>query len=70
MVTHIVQKQREELLTYKDVQELTKIKSRATIWRKSRSHDDAFPRPYKDGTHFTRWKLSEIEAWMDELETV
>jgi len=60
----------EQLLTSKDVQALTGIKSRATLWRKSRNVDDRFPLPYKDGTHFTRWKLSEIEEWMDQLEPV
>ena len=60
----------EQLLTSKDVQALTGIKSRATLWRKSRNASDQFPLPYKDGTHFTRWKLSEIEEWMDQLETV
>jgi len=40
-----------------------------TLWRKSRNEDDKFPKPYKDGAKFTRWKLSEIEVWMEELET-
>ena len=43
----------EQLLTSKDVQALTGIKSRATLWRKSRNADDRFPLAYKDGTHFT-----------------
>ncbi|MBL4871233.1 MAG: AlpA family phage regulatory protein [Robiginitomaculum sp.] len=60
----------DQLLTSKDVQKITGIKSRATLWRKSRNADDRFPLPYKDGTHYTRWKLSEIEQWMDHLETV
>ena len=60
----------EQLLTSKDVQALTGIKSRATLWRKSRNAHDRFPLPCKDGTHFTRWKLSEIEEWMNQLETV
>jgi len=58
----------EQLLTTKDVQKLTGIKSRSTIWRKSRCNQDHFPRPYKYGCQFTRWKLSEIEAWIDSLE--
>jgi len=60
----------EKLLTTKDVQKLTGIKSRATVWRKSRNVDDRFPMPYKDGSCFTRWKLSEIEKWIDDLELV
>lgn len=59
----------EQLLTSKDVQRLTGIKSRATLWKKSRNMDDQFPMPYKDGSKFTRWKLSEIESWMDNLKS-
>lgn len=60
----------EKLLSAKDVQHITGIGSRVTLWRKSRNDEDQFPRPYKLGTNFTRWKLSEIEEWMDTLETV
>ncbi len=60
----------DQLLTSVDVQKITGIKSRATLWRKSRNQCDRFPKPYKDGTHFTRWKLSEIQEWMDQLESV
>lgn len=60
----------EKLLTYDDVQAMTGIKSRVTLWRKSKDDDDSFPRPYKIGSHFTRWKLSEIQSWIDQLETV
>ena len=60
----------EKLLTYDDVQAMTGIKSRVTLWRKSKDENDDFPRPYKIGSHFTRWKLSEIQNWIDELETV
>jgi len=60
----------EKLLTYDDVQSMTGIKSRVTLWRKSKDEEDEFPKPYKIGSHFTRWKLSEIQAWIDQLETV
>ena len=60
----------EKLLTSSDVQALTGIKSRVTLWRKSRNTDDRFPLPYKDGSGFTRWKLSEIQKWMDDLELI
>ena len=60
----------ERLLTSKDVQEMTGIKSRSTLWRKSRDTRDLFPKPYKDGSNFTRWKLSEIQEWIQKLETV
>lgn len=60
----------EKLLTYKDVQEITGIKSRVTLWKKSKNDNDDFPKPYRIGSHFTRWKLSEIQDWIDQLETV
>ncbi len=61
---------KEVLLSAEEVQKITGYKSRVSLWKKSRNKDDPFPRPYKSGTHFTRWKLSEIEAWMDQLEPV
>lgn len=60
----------DHLLTYSDVQKITGIKSRATLWRKSRCDDDSFPKPYQDGSNFTRWKQSEIDEWIDQLESV
>ena len=57
------------LLTTHDVLRLTGLKSRVSLWRKSRDNDDPFPRPYKLGSTSNRWKLSEIESWMDQLET-
>ena len=60
----------ERLLSSQDVQALTGIKSRVTVWRKSRDANDCFPLPYKDGSGFTRWKLSHIQKWIDDLELV
>ena len=60
----------EQLLTSEDVQALTGIKSRVTLWRRSRDNQDKFPRAYKVGAHSTRWKMSELKDWMDSLETV
>jgi len=60
----------EQLLTSEDVKSLTGIKSRATLWRRSRDEEDEFPKPYKVGSHSTRWKLSELQHWIDGLETV
>ena len=60
----------DQLLTSKDVQAITGIKSRATLWRKSRDVCDRFPLPYQDGSRFTRWKLSDIQQWIDQLEPV
>jgi predicted DNA-binding transcriptional regulator AlpA len=60
----------EKLLTSDDVQAITGIKSRVTLWRRSRDDKDQFPKPYRVGTNSTRWKLSDIQSWMDSLETV
>ena len=59
----------EQLLTSSEVQAMTGIKSRATLWRKSRDQTDQFPMPYKDGSKFTRWKQSEIQDWMKQHQT-
>jgi len=61
--------EKDRLLTAKDVQAITSIKSRQTLWRRSNNADDRFPEPYREGTHFTRWKLSEIQNWIDSLKT-
>jgi len=58
----------DQLLTSTDVQKLTGVKSRATLWKKSRNLDDQFPMSYNDGPKFTSWKLSEIQQWIDQLE--
>lgn len=58
----------EQLLSSKEVQEITGIRSRSTLWKKSRNTSDNFPMPYKDGSKFTRWKMSEVQAWIDTLE--
>ena len=58
----------ERLLSSKEVQEMTGIRSRSTLWKKSRNEKDTFPMPYKDGCKFTRWKMSEVQAWIEQLE--
>lgn len=59
---------KDVLLRADQVLQLTGFKNRVSLWRKSRNDQDPFPKPYKYGGHFTRWKLSEIEHWMDNLE--
>ncbi len=61
--------EKERLITAKDVQTLTGIRSRVTLWRKSNDEEDAFPKAFRDGSHFTRWKLSEIEDWIESLRS-
>ncbi|KQW97910.1 hypothetical protein ASC84_03870 [Acinetobacter sp. Root1280] len=49
-----------------DLEELTGL-SRSTIYdrmnSKSKRYDPDFPKPVKFG-HLTRWRLSEVQAWI------
>ena len=58
--------EKERLVSSKQVERLTGY-SRATLWRKSNNRDDPFPQAFRNGTHYTRWKLSEILEWRDSL---
>lgn len=62
-------KPKDILLSAADVQIITGFKSRVSLWSKSTDKDDSFPSSYKCGPRAKRWKLSEIEAWMDQLKT-
>ena len=61
--------EKDRLITAEDVQAFTGIKSRVTLWRKSRDKNDGFPKPYRDGSRYTRWRLSEIKSWADSLKS-
>lgn len=56
----------EQLITAKEVETLTGL-SRVTLWRKSKNPEDPFPQAFRNGTHYTRWKLSEILSWIESL---
>lgn len=56
----------ERLINAKEVETLTGL-SRVTLWRKSRNPNDSFPDAFRNGTHYTRWKLSEILDWIESL---
>ena len=45
--------------------ELLTAQSRATIYRKI--SNGTFPAPVALGTGAVRWKLSDVQAWMDSL---
>lgn len=60
--------EKERLITAKEVQTLCGIGSRVTLWRKAKDNEDRFPSAYRDGSHYTRWKLSEIQDWIDTLK--
>ena len=56
----------ERLVSIKQVERLTGY-GRVTLWRKSNNKEDPFPQAFRNGTHYTRWKLSEILEWRDSL---
>jgi len=56
----------ERLICAREVERLTGL-SRVTLWRKSNNLMDPFPDAFRNGTHYTRWKLSEILTWMESL---
>ena len=56
----------ERLISAKEVERLTGL-GRVTLWRKSNNQTDPFPQAYRNGTHYTRWKLSEILEWIESL---
>ena len=58
--------EKERLITNKEVELLIGL-SRVTLWRKSKNPSDSFPDAYRNGTHYTRWKLSEVLEWMESL---
>ena len=58
--------EKERLVSSKQVERLTGY-SRATLWRKSNNRDDPFPHAFRNGTHYTRGKLSELLEWRDSL---
>ncbi|WP_032881231.1 AlpA family phage regulatory protein [Acinetobacter sp. WC-323] len=55
-----------KMITRLDLEELTGL-SRSTIYdrmnSKSKRYDPDFPKPVKFG-HLTRWRLSEVQAWI------
>ena len=54
----------DQLLTLPEVCEMTKL-SRASIYRLINT--DAFPRHVKLGSRVSRWRASELAAWMEGL---
>ena len=56
----------ERLISTKEVESLTGL-SRVTLWRKSNNIEDPFPQAFRNGTHYTRWRYSEILTWIESL---
>ena len=53
----------EELLRLPKVLELVGF-GKSTLWNKIK--DGTFPTQYKIGTRISVWKLSEVNAWIEE----
>ena len=57
----------DRLLTFKEVSHITGL-HKSSLYRKAREETDPFPNYYTYGPRYARFKSSEIEAWMNELE--
>ncbi len=53
------------LLTMRDVLEITKIKSRTTVYRRIRQ--DSFPKPCRIGLGRIRWRHYDVAQWVKSL---
>lgn len=56
----------ERLLTSKEVAEVLGL-SEASIFRFTRENKPGWPRPIRSGTRYTRWRQTEVMAWIDSL---
>ena len=54
----------ERLLTMKEVCDMSGL-SRRTVYTQMRN--GAFPVSFKLGARVIRWRLSEVEEWLDQL---
>ena len=57
----------DKLLTFKEVGEITGLHP-SSLRRKANNPDDPFPRFYTYSTRYSRFKESEIEAWINNLK--
>lgn len=55
---------KEQLLRDKEVAEMLNV-STNTVWRWVRDKAEGFPKPVKIGMRATRWKLSEIQRYLE-----
>lgn len=54
----------EQLLKRRDVEQMTCF-SRSTIYRQI--SEGTFPRPLRVSANSVRWRLSDLQKWMDTL---
>ena len=57
----------DRLLTFKEVSQIIGL-HKSSIYRKAHDPDDPFPGYYTYGTRYARFKESEIENWVNQLE--
>ena len=57
----------DKLLTFDEVAEITRL-HKSSLYRKAHDPDDPFPNYYVYGPRYARFKTSEIQTWLNELE--
>ena len=57
----------DKLLTFKEVAEITGLHP-SSLRRKANNPNDPFPSFYTYSTRYSRFKESEIKAWIDSLK--
>ena len=57
----------DKLLTFDEVSEITRL-HKSSLYRKAHDPDDPFPNYYTYGPRYARFKESEIQTWLNELE--
>jgi prophage regulatory protein len=57
----------EGLLSVRDILNLTRWKSRVTLYRKCKAGD--FPNPCQLGDRSVRWRAAEVQQWLKGLPT-
>lgn len=60
----MAQQEPDELLRLRDVESITKL-GKSTIYRKIDA--GTFPRPRQLGENCVRWKMSDIQSWINAL---
>ena len=57
----------DKLLTFDEVAEITRL-HKSSLYRKAHEETDPFPSYYIYGPRYARFKASEIENWLNNLE--
>ena len=57
----------ENLLTFREVSKITGLHV-SSLYRKAQDETDPFPNYYTHGPRYARFKMSDIENWINRLE--